>query len=122
MRMKLHQEPPAALRGVSRLDFQKALNRAAYGHPDNVINGRDANIIMAYASALNAVLVQGLDLFFSTGGNIGTPAQARFALALYGADPGQFRFDGCTCGPDADCPHRRDWLDWCRQKAREAST
>ncbi|MBV9549831.1 MAG: hypothetical protein JO256_09190 [Alphaproteobacteria bacterium] len=116
-----HHAPPAALKGVSRLDFQKALDRVLYGPADAAPSRDDVRMVAAFACALNAVLAQGAALFFAEGAKIETPQQARFALALYNADPGQFSFDGCNCDAASECSHRQDWLDFVRRKARAAA-
>jgi len=73
------------------------------------------------------VLVQAEAVFWEAQGAPLTPRMAALGLALHQAEPGQFRFDGCSCSgqylaltqchdkPGPPCARRR-WLDQLRER------
>jgi len=112
--------PP--LPAASLADFQRLLRRLGR---DPTLSRRlkpsEAKVLVEYAQAINAVLMQGQALFFAEGARVDTPEWAAFALALHHADPGKFQFPECASCPvpaRCECAARTEWLEHCRYRAR----
>lgn len=96
-------------------------DRMGFVHPKD----GDVTKLVVYASRLLAVQVQAQRLFWESDAAIDTPARAAMALALHEAEPADFDFPRCVCGPYplTACPPegscaRKAWVEQCRAAAR----